>query len=287
MSSRIVKKEVLAERIKSIEIEAPLVAKKALPGQFVVIRIDEKGERIPLTIAEKNPKTGTITIVFQEAGASTCRLGALKTGDSVLNLLGPLGKPTHIEKYGLPAGRQGHVVVIGGGVGIAEIHPIIKGMREAGNRVTTIIGARCKDLLIMDKLISDASDVLHITTDDGTCGRKGFVSDVLKEMIENGKPIDLVYAVGPVPMMEVIAGVTKGHNIKTLVSLNPLMLDATGMCGVCRVVVGGKTMFACVDGPEFDAHLVDFAELKLRLAMFKDEEKRAMEMVGHECKLGG
>ena len=277
--SKIVKKEILAPNIKLIELEAPLIAASAKPGQFVVIRIDENGERIPLTIADKNVKSGTITIVFQEAGASTKLLGALSAGDSVLNLLGPLGQPTHIEKYG-------HVVVIGGGVGIAEIHPIIKGMREAGNRVATIIGARCKDLLILNKVISDVSDVLHITTDDGSCGRKGFVSDVLKEMIENGKPIDLVYAVGPVPMMEVVAGVTRGHDIKTLVSLNPLMLDATGMCGVCRVVVGGKTMFACVDGPEFDAHLVDFADLKTRLAMFRDEEKRALEKVEHECKLG-
>jgi len=277
--NKIVKKETLAEKIKLIEIEAPLIADKALPGQFIVIRIDEKGERIPLTIADKDLKAGTITIVFQEAGASTKVLGNLNAGDSILNLLGPLGQPTHIEKYG-------HVVVVGGGVGIAEIHPIIKGMRDAGNKVTTIIGARCKELLILDKMIASVSDVVHVTTDDGSCGRKGFVSDVLKEMIENGKPIDLVYAVGPVPMMEVVAGVTKGHNIKTLVSLNPIMLDATGMCGVCRVVVGGKTMFACVDGPEFDAHLVDFKDLRARLAMFKDEEKKAMELLDHECKLG-
>jgi ferredoxin--NADP+ reductase len=278
--AKIVKKEILAEKIKLIELEAPLIANKALPGQFVVIRIDEAGERIPLTIADKDPKKGTITIVFQEAGASTMKLGMLKVGDFVLNLLGPLGQPTHIEKYG-------HVVVIGGGVGIAEIHPIIKAMREAGNKVTAIIGARCKELLILDKMISKASNALLVTTDDGSCGRKGFVSDVLKEMLENGASIDLVYAVGPVPMMEVISNVTKGHNIRTFVSLNPLMLDATGMCGVCRVVVGGKTMFACVDGPEFDAHLVDFAELKLRLSMFKDEEKKALEKVQHECRLGG
>ena len=279
MSSRIVKKETLAEKIKLIELEAPLVAASAKPGQFVVIRIDEKGERIPLTIAEKNPKTGTITIVFQEAGASTTKLGMLKAGESVLNLLGPLGHPTHIDKYG-------HVVVVGGGVGIAEINPVISSMKEAGNKVTTIIGARSKDLLLMDETIAKKSDTLHITTDDGSRGRKGFVSDILKEMIEAGAQIDLVYAVGPVPMMEVVANVTRGHNIKTFVSLNPLMLDATGMCGVCRVVVGGKTMFACVDGPEFDAHLVDFAELRSRLAIFRDEEKRAMELVNHECKLG-
>ncbi len=277
--NRIIRKETLAPNIKLIELEAPLVAAASRPGQFVVIRVDEKAERIPLTIAGKDLKNGTITIVFQEAGASTKLLGLLQPGDTVMNLLGPLGQPTHIEKYG-------HVVVIGGGVGIAEIHPIIKGMREAGNRVTTIIGARCKDLLILDKVISDVSDTLHVTTDDGSCGRKGFVSDILKEMIENESGIDLVYAVGPVPMMEVVAGVTRGHGIRTLVSLNPLMLDATGMCGVCRVVVGGKTVFACVDGPEFDAHLVDFADLKARLSIFRDEEKRAMEKVDHECKLG-
>jgi len=277
--NRIVKKEILAEAIKLIEIEAPLVAVKALPGQFVVIRIDETGERIPLTVAEKNPKAGTITIVFQEAGASTKKLGTLKPGDSVLNLLGPLGHPTHVEKFG-------NVVVVGGGVGIAEIHPVIKAMKEAGNKVTTIIGARCKDLLIMDKVIANVSDVLHVTTDDGTCGRKGFVTDVLKEMIEGEEEINLVYAVGPVPMMDAVSRVTKPQNIKTLVSLNPIMLDATGMCGVCRVVVGGKTMFACVDGPEFDAHLVDFADLRNRLSVYKDEEKKALEKINHECRLG-
>ncbi len=276
--NKIVRKEILAPNVKLIELEAPLVAERTLPGQFVVIRIDEHGERIPLTVADKNPKAGTITIVFQEVGASTKKLGTLKVGDSVLNLLGPLGKPTHVEKFG-------NVVVMGGGVGIAEIHPIIAAMRDAGNKVTTIIGARCKELLILDKVIADVSDELHITTDDGTCGRKGFVTDVLKELIESETPINLVYAVGPVPMMEAVSKVTKPQGIKTIVSLNPLMLDATGMCGVCRVVVGGKTLFACVDGPEFDAHLVDFDELKNRLEIYKDEEKRALEKIEHECRL--
>jgi ferredoxin--NADP+ reductase len=276
--NKITKKEVLAESIKLIEIEAPLVAERALPGQFVVLRIDEHGERIPLTIADKDPKAGTITIVFQEAGATTKKLGTLEVGDSLLNLLGPLGHSTHVEKFG-------NVVVIGGGVGIAEIHPIIKAMREAGNKVITIIGARCKELLILDKVISDVSSELHITTDDGTCGRKGFVTDILKELIEGDEKIDLVFAVGPVPMMEAVSRVTKPQNIKTIVSLNPIMLDATGMCGVCRVVVGGKTLFACVDGPEFDAHLVDFADLKGRLNVYKDKEKIALDKIEHECRL--
>jgi len=272
------RKEVLAKEIKLIEVEAPLIASQVKPGQFVVLRIDEKGERIPLTVANKNRQKGTITIIFQEVGASTKLLGTLKEGDSILNLLGPLGQPTHIEKFG-------NVVVIGGGVGIAEIYPIIRAFREAGNKVISIIGARCKELLILDKLIAKESDEIHITTDDGSCGRKGFVSDVLKEMIESEREIDLVYAVGPVLMMEAVTKITKPHNIKTLVSLNPIMLDATGMCGVCRVVVGGKTLFACVDGPEFDGHLVDFEELKSRLEMYKDKEKVALARVEHEYKL--
>jgi len=273
--NRIVRKESLAEKIKLIEVEAPRIAEKALAGQFVVLRIDDRGERIPLTISDKDPEKGTITIVFQEAGATTMRLGSLKEGHSILNLLGPLGHPTHVEKFG-------KVVVIGGGVGIAEIHPIIRAMKKAGNKVVTIIGSRCKDLLILDKVIAEASDELHITTDDGTCGRKGFVTDVLKEMIESDEKIDLVFAVGPVPMMDAVSRVTKPQNIKTIVSLNPIMLDATGMCGVCRVVVGGRTKFACVDGPEFDAHLVDFADLRGRLAIYKDKEKISLD---HECRL--
>ena len=275
---KIVKKEILAEGIKLIEVEAPLIAKNALPGQFVVLRIDEEGERVPLTIAEKDVERGTVTIIFQEAGATTKFLGTLKVGDAILNLLGPLGHPTNIAKLG-------NVVVVGGGVGIAEIVPIIKAFREAGNKVISIIGARCKDMLILDEHIKKESDELHITTDDGTCGRKGFVSDILKELIESPLKIDLVYAVGPVPMMEVVTKITKPANIKTLVSLNPIMLDATGMCGVCRVVVGGKTLFACVDGPEFDGHLVDFADLRSRLEMYKDKEKVALDKIKHKCRL--
>lgn len=277
--NKILRKEILAPSIKLIEVEAPYVARKALAGQFIVLRIDEQGERIPLTVADSDPKRGTINIVFQEAGATTKKLGTLKVGDAVLNLLGPLGQPTHVEKFG-------HVVVMGGGVGIAEIHPTIKAMKAAGNKVTTIIGARSKELLILDKLISEASDVVHVMTDDGSCGRKGFVTDILKEMLEGDAAVDLVVACGPVPMMEAVSKVTRGHNVRTVVSLNPIMLDATGMCGVCRVVIGGKTKFACVDGPEFDAHLVDFADLRSRLGMFRDKEKIALDKIEHECRIG-
>ena len=277
MSFKILNKEKLAENIHQISVYAPLIAKSAKAGQFVVLRINEEGERIPLTIADKDPQAGTIEIIFQEAGASTKLLAAMKAGDSILNLLGPLGNPAHIEKLGM-------VVVIGGGVGIAEIYPAIKAYKTAGNKVATIIGARCQELLISQKKIKEATDELYITTDDGSCGRKGFVSDILKEMIEGEQQIDLVYAVGPVPMMEVVSKITKPAGIKTIVSLNTLMLDATGMCGVCRITVGGKIKFACVDGPEFDAHLVDFAELRTRLATYKDKEKEAMDHICHLTK---
>jgi ferredoxin--NADP+ reductase len=277
MNFKILREEKLAENIHLMEVEAPLVAKAAKAGQFVVLRIDERGERIPLTIADKDPGKGTIEIIFQEAGASTKLLANMKTGDSILNLLGPLGNPAHIENVGI-------VIVIGGGVGIAEIYPAIKAYKSAGNKVITIIGARCRELLISEKKIKEATDELYITTDDGSCGRKGFVSDILKEMVEGGQQINLVYAVGPVPMMEAVSNITKPAKIKTIVSLNTLMLDATGMCGVCRVTVGGEIKFACVDGPEFDAHLVDFAELKTRLATYKEKEKKALE---HVCRLSG
>lgn len=271
-------KQRLAQNIVQIEIDAPLIARSAKPGQFVVLRINEQGERIPLTIADKDPISGRITIIFQEAGASTCYLGTLEAGDQILNVLGPLGSPAQIEKVG-------RVVVVGGGVGIAEIYPAIKAYKQAGNSVTTVIGARCRDLLISETKLQSVTDDLKITTDDGSCGRKGLVTDILKEMIEDsGSRIDLVYAVGPVPMMEAVCRVTKPAKIKTVVSLNPLMLDATGMCGVCRVTVGGEVKFGCVDGPEFDGHLVDFAELKARLSAYKDKEEEAIK---HVCKIRG
>jgi len=273
--NRIVKKEKLSENICCIVVENPSIAHAAKPGQFVVVVPIENAERIPLTIADSDPQKGMITIIFQVIGATTKLLDSLKEGEEIAHLLGPLGIPSHIEKFGT-------VVVIGGGVGIAEIYPMVKALKAAGNEVITIIGARNRSLLIYQEALQAISDRLLITTDDGSCGRKGFVSDELKDLIASGKKIDLVVAVGPVPMMKVCCQVTKPYGIKTIVSLNPIMLDATGMCGVCRVVVGGKTKFACVDGPEFDGHEVDFEELSSRLKMYQDLEKRAYE---HVCKL--
>jgi len=274
---KILKKEKLNENVSRIIVDAPHIAKAAKPGNFVVIVPTENAERIPLTIADADIKKGTITIIFQIVGATTRLLNSLKVGDSIAHLLGPLGVPSHIEKYGT-------VVVIGGGVGIAEIYPAVKALKAAGNKVITIIGARCEDLLIYRKELGAQSTELKVTTDDGTCGRKGFVSDELKDLIAAGEKIDLVIAVGPVPMMKVCCDVTKPLGIKTVVSLNPLMLDATGMCGICRVTVGGKTKFACVEGPEFDGHEVDFKELTDRLKAYKDVEKQADD---HVCKLLG
>ncbi len=281
--NRVLKKERLNESVSRIVVEAPHIARAAKPGQFAVVVPAENAERIPLTIADSDTPKGTISIIFQVVGATTKVLDSLKEGSEIAHLLGPLGTPSHIEKFGT-------VVVIGGGVGIAEIYPMVKALKNAGNEVITIIGARCKDLLIyetelralLDSARSKQSTELKITTDDGTCGRKGFVSDELKDLIASGKKIDLVVAVGPVPMMKVCCDVTKPHGIKTVVSLNPLMLDATGMCGICRVTVGGKIKFGCVDGPEFNGHEVDFEELTARLKMYKDVEKRAYD---HVCKL--
>jgi NAD(P)H-flavin reductase len=275
MAAKILFKQKLAENITLIKVFAPRVAQNALPGQFVVLRLNGEAERIPLTIADKNEATGEVAIIFQRVGASTRQLEAVVVGDELENLLGPLGMPAQIKKVGT-------VVVVGGGVGIAEILPAIKAFRAAGNQVITILGARSREWLILKDEIAKESTALHLITDDGSSGRKGFVSDVLKEILESDIKVDEVYAVGPLPMMEVVANLTRPAGIKTVVSLNPLMLDATGMCGVCRVVVGGQTRFACVDGPEFDGHLVDFAELRSRLSMFKAEEKIAEE---HVCKL--
>jgi ferredoxin--NADP+ reductase len=274
---KILKKEKLAENISRILVDAPHIAKAAKPGQFVVVVPTENAERIPLTVADFDKQKGTVSIIFQIVGATTKVLDSLKENDSIAHLLGPLGVPSHIEKYGT-------VVVIGGGVGIAEIYPFVKALKKAGNNVITIIGARCEELLVYRKELKAESSELRITTDDGSCGRKGFVSDELKEMIASRINIDRVIAVGPVPMMKVCCDVTKPYGIKTVVSLNPLMLDATGMCGICRVTVGGKTKFACVEGPEFDGHEVDFKELSERLKAYKDLEKQAHD---HVCRLLG
>lgn len=266
----IVEARPLAAAVKQLKIAAPEIAKKRRPGQFVVLRINEEGERIPLTIADADPEAGIITLIFQEVGKSTAHLGGLKTGDSVSDLIGPLGVPTHIEKFGT-------VVCIGGGIGIAPVYPIAKGMREAGNNVISIIGARNKDLLILEEEMARVSHALKISTDDGSYGYHGFVSDILQDVIDAGTTINLVVAIGPVPMMRVVCNVTRNRNIKTVVSLNPIMVDATGMCGACRVTVGGRTRFVCVDGPEFDGHEVNFAELVKRQRAYVSEEKRAFE----------
>ncbi len=252
------------------EIEAPDIARKAKPGQFVIIRPNEKGERIPLTISKANPEAGTIRIIFQVVGKTTAYLSTFKEGDSILDVIGPLGKPTDIEKVGT-------VVCVGGGTGIAVLYPITKALKDAGNHVISIIGARSKNILILEDDMREASHELYITTDDGSYGRKGFVSDVLKELLDTRDDIKMVVAIGPVIMMKVICNITKEYGVKTLVSLNPIMVDGTGMCGACRVTVGGKVRFACVDGPEFDGHQVDFDELMKRLSMYREEEKVSYE----------
>lgn len=269
-SNRIVRKEEPAPENKLFEIMQPSIARKAVPGQFVIIIHSEKGERIPLTIADTNKVKGTITIIFQEVGKSTMELGTFKEGDRLQDVIGPLGKPTEIEHYGT-------VICVGGGVGIAPLYPIARALKEAGNKVVGILGARTEDLLILEKEFKEITDELYITTDDGSYGRKGFVSDELNRLIGKGYKIARVWAIGPAIMMKVISEVTRPHDIKTIVSLNPIMVDGTGMCGCCRVEVGGETKFACVDGPEFDGHLVDFDLLMKRLAMYKKEEKWALE----------
>ena len=270
---KILEKKVMSETVKLMKIKAPLVAKKAVAGQFIILRIDEKGERIPLTIADYDRKEGTVTVIFMEVGKTTRQLGTLKVGDSLLNFAGPLGQPSEIEKFGT-------VVCIGGGVGIAPLYPIIRELKQAGNYIISILGARNEKLLMLEKEIEEFSDELHICTDDGSKGQKGFVSDVLQKLIDDGKKINIVWAIGPVIMMKVVANLTKKYNLKTIVSLNPIMVDGTGMCGGCRVSVGGETKFACVDGPEFDGHLVDYDNLMLRNRRFVCEEEDACKLTG-------
>jgi len=269
----IVEKKILSESVKLMKIKAPLVAKKAKAGQFIILRIDEKGERIPLTIADFDVKKGTITIIFMEVGKTTKRLGTMKVGDAILNFAGPLGIASEIENFGT-------VVMIGGGVGIAPLYPVIRALKQKGNHVISILGARNEKLLMLEKEIEEFSDELHICTDDGSKGTKGFVSNILQNLIDEGKTINVVWAIGPVVMMKVVVDLTKKYDLKTIVSLNPIMVDGTGMCGGCRVSVGGETKFACVDGPEFDGHLVDFKNLMLRNRRFIKEEE-------HACKIAG
>jgi len=270
---KILEKKVMSETVKFMKIKAPLVANKAKAGQFIILRIDEKGERIPLTIADFDRIDGSVTVIFMEVGKTTKHLGKLNVGDELLNFAGPLGTPSEIEKYGT-------VVCIGGGVGIAPLYPIVRELKKVGNYVISILGARNEKLLMLEKEIKDNSNELHICTDDGSKGKKGFVSEVLQGLIDKKTKIDVVWAIGPVIMMKVVANLTKKYDLKTIVSLNPIMVDGTGMCGGCRVSIGGETKFACVDGPEFDGHLVDFDNLMLRNRRFICEEEEACKCSG-------
>lgn len=264
---KIVRREEMAQGTVILnEIEAPLIAKKARPGQFIILKANETGERIPLTMAETDPSKGTITIIYMVVGKSTAIFRDLQVGEGYQDVIGPLGKPTHLEKLG-------KVVCVGGGTGVAVLHPITKGLKDVGNDVTCIIGARNKGLLMMEEQMRRASHDLRLCTDDGSCGHNGFVTQVLKDVLEK-EDIKLVVAIGPVPMMKAVSNLTKEYDVQTMVSLNPIMVDGTGMCGGCRVTVGGETKFACVDGPEFDGHQVDYDELMLRLRAYAAEEKK-------------
>ena len=276
MPHKIIRNERLNSNVCHLEIEAIDISEKALPGQFIILRVDEQGERIPLTLLRTCQKAKTVEIIVQEVGTTTLKLCALRSGDEIKDMIGPLGVPTEIENYG-------RAICIGGGVGIAEIFPVARALKDAGNEVISIIGARNKDFLILEREMRDVSNQLHITTDDGSHGRRGFVSDVLRELLAWGK-IDIVFAVGPIPMMKVISDVTRPAKIKTIVSLNSIMVDGTGMCGSCRVTVGDKVKFVCVDGPDFDAHLVDFTELSKRQARFLENEKVSLEKYKGEHK---
>ena len=267
----ILEKKILSDAIKFMKIKAPLVAKKAQPGQFIILRINEKGERIPLTIADFDRKVGTITIIFLEVGKTTKQLGTLNVGESLENFVGPLGVPSEVKKYGT-------VVCVGGGVGIAPLYPIVKALKDTGNYVISVLGAKTESLLLLEKEISSFSDEFYIATDDGSKGHKGFVSDVLQEIIDKKDKVDMVMAIGPIIMMKVVSDLTKKFDIKTFVSLNPIMVDGTGMCGGCRVSIDGKTKFACVDGPEFDGHKVDYENLMLRNRRFTTKEKEACKL---------
>lgn len=256
------------------EIEAPLIAKKARPGQFVILKANEDGERIPLTMADTDPEKGTITIIYMVVGKSTALFKELQVGDSYQDVIGPLGKATHLEKVG-------KVICVGGGTGVAVLHPITRALKDIGNDVTCIIGARTKDLLILEDQMKNASHDLRVCTDDGSYGHHGFVTQVMQEILKAGD-VKLVVAIGPVPMMKAVSKITKEYNVPTMVSLNPIMVDGTGMCGGCRVTVGGKTQFACVDGPEFDGHQVDFDELIMRLQAYQEEERESHK---HYCTI--
>ena len=274
--NRILEKRELNATTTLLRLQAPGIAKKALPGQFVMVHIGDMGERIPLTIEDYDREAGTIQIVFQKVGATTLLLGALQQGDSITDVAGPLGAPTPLDGYK-------KVAVVGGGVGCAIAYPQAKYLHAAGTAVDLIAGFRSRDIVILEDEMKAACDQLLLATDDGSYGQKGFVTNILQTRIEAGAGYDHVIAIGPVPMMRAVCNVTKQFNIPTTVSLNPIMIDGTGMCGGCRVTVGGKVKFACVDGPDFDGHQVDFDELMNRNAIYRDQE--AKEKESHECRI--
>lgn len=277
MAHKIVEKIEISELIYSMKVEAAQIAKKRHAGQFIVIRLHEEGERVPLTIADADPENGTISIVVQRVGKSTIELGNFQVGDSILDIAGPLGHPTEIEP-------NGKVICVGGGLGIAPLYPITKALKENGNHVTSIIGARSKDLLFWEDEMRAVSDELIIVTDDGSYGEKGLVTMPLDRILAKDSEVKRAYCVGPVPMMKFVCLTTKKYEVPTIVSLNSIMIDGTGMCGGCRVKVGDENKFACVDGPEFDGHLVDFDQLMQRLNYYKDQEKHAVHQ--HKCRMG-
>ena len=279
MAYKVLEKEEIGPLVHRMVIDAPDVAKAAKAGQFVILRINELGERIPLTIADFEKEKGTVTVVFQEMGKTTKQLAKLSAGDFLEDFVGPLGTPSDIRKLGT-------IILVGGGIGVAPLYPQAKAYKEEGNRVILIIGARNKDLLILEDEMREASSELYIATDDGSKGHHGFVTDIMKKILDSGEKVARVVIIGPPIMMKVGTGVASPYDVELLVSLNSIMVDGTGMCGGCRVTINGKTKFTCVDGPEFDARKVDFAELMNRLAMYRGEETKASEKFEEECRCG-
>ncbi|MBD3285986.1 sulfide/dihydroorotate dehydrogenase-like FAD/NAD-binding protein [candidate division WOR-3 bacterium] len=276
---KIVERERVNPVVNKFVIESPIIAKKREPGQFVIFRLHEKGERIPITIADADPKAGTITVYVQELGKTTFEMGKMNAGDEIADVVGPLGLPTPIEKV------EGDIFAVAGGVGSAEVLPIARKHKEVGNKVVAILGYRSKDIVILEEEFKSFADEVYITTDDGSYGREGFVTHELKDHLDKGRKIAEVIAVGPAIMMKVVSDLTRHYDVKTMVSLNSIMIDGTGMCGVCRVEVGGETRYACVHGPEFDGHKVNFDLMLKRLASFKEEEKISLDR--YNAAVGG
>ncbi len=272
---KILHKQNVAPQVDAVIVDAPYIATNAQAGNFVVLRLHDRGERIPLTIADSDRQKGTITLLFQKIGKTTEEMGRLKAGDTIKDVAGPLGHPTPMKRYG-------HCVLVGGGIGSATLFPILKGLKEKRNKVTVILGARTEELLVWKDRFKEYANDLVLTTDDGSAGRKGLVTEALKDLIESSN-LKIALAVGPIRMMQAVSEVTKPYGLKTLVSLNPVMVEGTGMCGACRVNIAGKTKFACIEGPEFDAHEVDFQELANRLGFYRDEEEQAMKKYKKRC----